>query len=202
MRIEYDGFKVTDTFVPRERISSAFASIYKKTGPGWRDVREGSSSQGRKSRRGLKATWAAVYSYVGLPTGVSAAPRENLRAPSWWGFRGCPNPPPNIFTRTPRNSHQPLFPCPWHIQCLCQAHRKHVRVMERSLSLSISRLLCCSIITWSHVCNIRITRSSFLSRRNDDCHENTCVTLVCNYQENKRAAYFLHIHSAHFQMEK
>jgi len=46
------------------------------------DVRERSSSQGRKSRRGLKATWAAVYSYVGLPSGVSAALRENLRAPS------------------------------------------------------------------------------------------------------------------------
>jgi len=44
-------------------------------------VKEGSSSQGRKvSPRIEGTTRVTVYSYVGLPRGVSVAPRENLRA--------------------------------------------------------------------------------------------------------------------------
>lgn len=66
----------------RERVSFAFTSICKKTRLR-RHVREGSSSLGKKvSPRIEDTTRATVYSYVGLPSGISVTPRENLRAPS------------------------------------------------------------------------------------------------------------------------
>lgn len=172
------GFKITDTFIPGGRVSSAFTSICKTTRL-WRDVEAGPSSQERRpfssSPHGLKATPAAIYSYVGLPSGVSVAPRENLRATGWWGFLACPNPLSNIFTKTPRNSGRSRpVPCGISVSGTSRGCPRNGAITPVILFCVITRH--CMFVTYTDNTTV------ILESRNSDC----CVWLLTS----KKCAIF------------